>query len=261
MTRTSQAVTILALLCSAPLAVGGEATALTGRQIAEKARREGEGNNERIDIEMQLAPKDGRTVTRRFVYETLKVGDGLSHTLIRFSYPRRMKDTGLLTLEQQSRDDDQWLYLPSLRRVRRIASDAKTERFVQSDFTYEDLQSEDLDDNTYKVLGTETVGDRPCHIIEATPKGTSGYSRRVIAVDAERWIRLRVLYYAPDGELAKTQTETGVRKHGDRYWRPDRIEMVDHIRRHTTVFVIHGREINKGIPADHFTQRYLKSGH
>jgi len=247
------------LLCTLTLAAHAAQPPLTGRQIMEKTRHINQPNDETIELEMHLITQGGRTRTRRLRIEYLKGTDGLDRMLIRFSYPRRMKGTGLLTIERKARSDDQWLYLPSLRRTRRIAADAKTERFVQSDFTYEDLQPEDLDANTYTLLRTETLDDRPCHIIRATPKSPSSYARRQIAVDAQRWLPLRTLYYDPAGKLLKTQTTADIHKHGDHYWRPDRIEMIDHIRRHTTRFVISARTIDRTIDPGHFTQRHLRS--
>ena len=251
---------ILAIVCSlAGLSRAAEAT-LTGRQVMEKARNVNQPDDEITELEMHLTPKGGRTVRRNLRIEYLKGKDGLDRMLIRFSYPRRMKGTGLLTIEQKARSDDQWLYLPSFRRVRRIAADAKAERFVQSDFTYEDLQPEDTDDNTYELLRTEKVDDRLCHIVKGVPKSGSGYARREIAVDAERWLPLRILYFRADGKCCKMQTVGGIRKHGDRFWRPDRVEMTDHERNHTTVFIIKSRAVNQGIDPDHFTERFLQSG-
>jgi outer membrane lipoprotein-sorting protein len=249
------------LLCWAvPAAAQAGEAALTGLQVMERARSVNQPHDEVMQVEMQLVSRGGRAVRRRLRIEYLKGDDGLDRTLIRFAYPRRMKGTGLLTLQRKAGHDDQWLYLPSLRRVRRIAADARTERFVQSDFTYEDLQPEDLDDNAYKLLGPAEVGDRPCHSVEARPKSASGYARRVIAVDAERWLPLRTDYFDADDERVKTQTVSGVRKQGDRFWRPDRIEMIDHRRRHTTVFVISERAINQKIDPGHFTERFLRTG-
>ena len=249
----------LVLLGVAACAWGGDAP-LTGRQIMEKARRVNQPDDETVQAEMQLIPKAGRVTTRKLAIEYLKGADALDRMLIRFSYPRRMKGTGLLTHERKSGNDDQWLYLPSLRRVRRIAADACAERFVQSDFTYEDLQPEDLDDNTYKLLRTEAVAGRTCHIVEAVPKSRSGYARREIAVDAERWLPIRTLYHDADGRLLKTHTASAVARHGKGYWRPARLEMVDHVRRHTTIFAIASRAIDQNLPPDHFTQRHLESG-
>ena len=198
------------LLCWALPATAAQAgqSALTGRQVMERARSVNQPDDEVMQVEMRLAPRGGRTVRRRLRIEYLKGPDGLDRTLIRFAYPRRMKGTGLLTVQRAAGHDDQWLYLPSLRRVRRIAADARTERFVQSDFTYEDLQPEDLDDNTYKLLGTATVDDRPCHRVEARPRSPSGYARRVVAVDAERWLPLRTDYFDASGSQRSASTAT-----------------------------------------------------
>jgi len=209
---------------------------------------------------MQLITTGGSTVERKLRIEYLEGDDGLDRTLIRFSYPRRMGGTGLLTIEQKARSNDQWLYLPSLRKVRRIASDAKTERFVESDFTYEDLQPEGLDGHTYTLVRTETADGRPCHIVEAKPKSASGYARREIAVDAERWLPLRTRYFDADGKLLKTQLAAAIRQHEGRFWRPDRIEMADHRRDHKTLLIIQSRAINKGIDPGHFTERFLETG-
>jgi len=250
----------LSVLCILAARAQGGQPALTGRQVMERSRTVNEPRDELVELEMHLVAKGGRTRRRTLRIEYLEGKDGLDRTLIRFSYPRRMKGTGLLTHEQKARSDDQWLYLPSLRRVRRIAIDARTERFVQSDFTYEDLQPEDLDDNTYKLLRTESVDGRPCHIVEARPKSGGGYTRREIAVDAERWLPLRTLYFRPEGTLVKTQLATAIRQHAGRFWRPDRVEMIDHERQHRTLLVIQRRTINRGLDPGHFTQRFLRTG-
>lgn len=253
----SRVLVILSVLMAA--ARGGE-SALTGRQVMEKARRANEPKDEIVQVEMRLIDKGGRVMTRRLRIEYLKAPDGLDRSLIRFHYPRRMKGTGLLTLERKRGNDDQWLYLVNFRRVRRIAADAKTERFVQSDFTYEDLQPEDLDDNTYKLLRSEEVDGRPCHIVEALPKSPGGgYARREIAVDAERWLPLRTLYHDADGRVIKTQTVANVERHG-RYWRPALVTMTDRRIGHTTEFKVTERTIDGGIDAEHFTPRFLSSG-
>jgi len=242
---------------SVSIALCGE---LTGREVMEKARRVNQPDDEALEAEMVLVQEGGRKVRRVFRLEYLKGSDGLDRMLIRFRYPRRMKDTGLLTIERKGRADDQWLYLPSLGRVRRIATDAKTERFVQSDFTYEDLQPEDLDDNEYELLRMEEVDGRKCYVVKATPKGSSGYAWREVAVDCERWLPLRTRYYAADGTCVKTQRASKIGQHAGRFWRPDTIEMADHQRRHTTVLSVRQRAINSRIPASHFTPRYLREG-
>ncbi|MFP4058274.1 MAG: outer membrane lipoprotein-sorting protein [Candidatus Brocadiia bacterium] len=249
----------LPLLLAACLAAAS-AGELTGRQVMEKVRSHNNPHDELTELEMRLVDDAGRSRTRKLRIEYLRTDEGLDRTLIRFSYPRRMKGTGLLTHEQKGRNDDQWLYLPSLRRTRRIAADAKTERFVQSDFTYEDLQPEDLEDNAYKLLRSETVDGRPCHVVEAVPRSPGGYSRREIAVDAERWLPLRILYFDEGGRHVKTEHATEVRQHEGRFWRPDRVEMADLEREHTTVFLIQRRVIDGGIDPQHFTLRFLATG-
>ncbi len=246
---------LLGVLCS--VVAGGQ---LTGRQVMEKARQVNQPDDETVVAEMTLAQEGGRKVRRVFRLEYLRGDDGLDRMLIRFFYPRRMKGTGLLTIERKGRPDDQWLYLPSLRRIRRIATNARTERFVQSDFTYEDLQPEDLDDNDYELLGTAEVDGRKCYLVKARPKSQSAYAWREIAVDCERWLPLQTKYFASDGKCVKTQKASGVRQHAGRYWRADRIEMKDHQRRHSTVLSIKERAINTGVPASHFTTRFLGEG-
>jgi len=257
MRNAARALLVCLVLGQSALAAEAE---LTGRQVMEKCRSANDPADELLELEMQLVAEGGRVRRRRLRIEYLKAEDGLDRTLVRFSYPRRMKGTGLLTLEQKARSDDQWLYLPSLRKVRRIASDAKAERFVQSDFTYEDLQPEDLDDNAYKMLRTETVDGRRCYVVEAVAKSKSAYARREIAVDSERWLPIRTLHYDADGKLVKTRLASKVQQHKGRFWRPDRTEMIDHVREHKTVLLVKSRSINGGIDAGHFTQRFLKSG-
>src|SRR5262249_40640656 len=140
--------------------------------------------------------------------------------LIRFLEPAGVRGTAVLTVEASDRADDQWIYLPAMKKSKRIASGEKTNRFAGTDFTYEDLRTENHSAFKYEKKGVEKVADRDCWKIEATPKeGTeSGYKSRTIFVDKERFLVVKCDYYDQQGKLLKT-LENKDYKQVDGLWR------------------------------------------
>ncbi|MGH7295145.1 MAG: outer membrane lipoprotein-sorting protein, partial [Polyangiaceae bacterium] len=159
--------------------------------------------------------------------------------------------------------DDQWLYLPELRKTKRIAGSSRALSFAGTDFSNFDMRTEDLARHDYKRLDDGTAGGRACYVVEATPKNDdvkeeTGYSRRTISIDKERWTVLQCVYYDKDGKLLKTLTTEGETQ-VDGLWRPVRVTMAN-VQEGTKTVVLHdrGREINKGIDDEKFTKRALE---
>jgi hypothetical protein len=196
---------------------------------------------------------------------TLFGRDGLDKVLIRFLAPRDVEDTGLLTWEAPGGDDDQWLYLPASRRVKRIAASGKKTRFMGTDFSYEDLRPENLEANRYTAHGVEPIDGQDCHVVEAVPANEreaadSGYSRRRIWVRKDNHAVVKREYYDKRGRLEKVETMRKLVRVKDSVWRTDEFEMHDVQNGTRTVATVESRAVDRGLTADFFTEGELMRG-
>ena len=183
---------------------------------------------------MVLKDKSGNESVRKFknlIFEELEdtLGD---KSIIVFTEPRDVKGTSLLTHANiEPKDDDQWLYLPALKRVKRISSSNRTGKFVSSEFSYEDLSTDEPEDYTFTWLEDGpclTEASLTCHLIEATPKNKkSGYSKRIIYVDTDELLYQSVKFYNRRGDLEKELHFKGYQKYLDKFWRADTLEMTN----------------------------------
>ena len=116
-----------------------------------------------------------------------------------FKAPADVKNTSFLNYSyDDDRDDDQWLYLPALKKVKRISGGSKEDYFMGSDFTYEDMEKRSPNKDSHKLLKTETLNGEVCYVIESTPKEEGQYSKRVAWVIKDKWIPLKIEFYDED---------------------------------------------------------------
>ena len=232
---------------------------LTGEQIVRKVETVNTAQDEKSTVELVLVTKDKRKQKRSM--ETLFVkGEGDDDkSKLRFLTPENVRGLSLLTHEAGGRSDDQWVYLPAFKKVKKIASSKRTNRFAQTDFTYEDLRTEDYSAFNYKKLADKKVGERDAYVVEATPKNpdTTGYSKRWIAVDKERWATLEIVYFDKKDRKQKTLTNMKLTQFG-KYWRPSLSKMEDHLRGSVTAMRFTDRLLNKGIPDSLLTVKSLE---
>ncbi len=181
-----------------------------------------------------------------------------SKSLIRFQHPADVKGTGFLMWEYTGdKDDDQWLFLPALGKVKRIAAREKSENFMGSDFTYEDISGRDLDDEHFSLLGEEMLDDNECYKIEAVPvTGKTAYNRRISWIDKRKWIALKVEFYDKKNHLQKIMTIDELRKDG-RHWSVLKMRMENVQTGHKTLMNISDIQYDTGIRDDYFTERFL----
>ncbi len=172
---------------------------------------------------LTLGNAQGEESVRKVAFEGYE-GDGRKDkTVLRFTYPADLKGTSLLTYEQGDKDDDQWLYLPSIKRVKRIASSNQSGSFMGSEFAYEDLVARQIDKFTSRYLGEEEVDGKDCYVIESIPKNkNSGYSKVVRWRIKSNLQELKTDYYDRKGELLKQRKMEGYQKY-DGFWRVKKI--------------------------------------
>ena len=186
---------------------------------------------------MVLRNKQGQESRRQLRIKVLEVaGDG-DKSLTVFDEPRDVKGTALLTHAHKQGADDQWLYLPALKRVKRISSSNKSGSFMGSEFAYEDLSPPEVEKFTYRYLRDEPCGDLTCTVTERFPvdKKGSGYSRQVVWRDKDELRIWKVEYYDRKDAHLKTLTLGKYKQHLDRYWRAGEMNMVNHLTGKSTV--------------------------
>ena len=185
-------------------------------------------------------------------------GDG-DKSLTVFDHPRDVKGTAFLSYSHATRPDDQWLYLPALKRVKRIASKNKSGPFMGSEFAYEDLSSQEVAKYSYRFLREEELDGRPTFVIERYPQYEhSGYTRQVVWIDQEMYQPLKIEFYDRKNSLLKTLTVSGYRQYLGRYWRPDRMDMVNHQTGKSTTLLWSNYRFRTGLTDRDFDRNALK---
>ncbi len=182
------------------------------------------------DMEMVLRNRHGQESSRKIRIRTLEVADDGDKSLTIFDSPRDVKGTALLTFTHKVGDDDQWLYLPALKRVKRIASRNKSGSFMGSEFAYEDIASQEVEKYTYKYLGDALYNGHDCTMVERYPvdAANSGYTRMVSWQDKDEYRLWKVEYYDRKSSHLKTLTLEDYQQYLGRFWRPHKMVMVNH---------------------------------
>lgn len=233
-----------------------------GVAIAEEADRRDEGfGDSSAEIVMRLISDDGRVNERRLTWQILENPDPSDgdESLTLFQEPRDIAGTAFLTHTHIEAPDDQWLYLPALKRVKRIASVNKTSAFMGSELAYEDLLSDEVAKFDYRWLRDEACGDETCDVLERRPRyEDSGYSRQVLWMDRSEYRVHRIDYYDLDDALEKTLTLNGYRLYLDRYWRAHEYLMENHQTGKRTTLSFGPYEFRTGLTEQDFDPSALR---
>ncbi|NHO64586.1 outer membrane lipoprotein-sorting protein [Aestuariicella hydrocarbonica] len=216
------------------------------------------GDNISSRVIMALESK-GKVQKKRLLYSYgADKGKGERWGLMRFITPKDIAGTGLLSIDHPGDESDQWLYLPSLDRVRRIASSRKGGRFVGSDFFYEDLSDREVSMDNHRLLGSDEVGGVSCTLLESTPveKSNSVYSKRVSCIHDRLLIPLRVDFYTRGDKPVKRLQASKIRK-VQGYWTVYQSTMTDLKKNHKTHLITTDVIYDQQLPDNLFTQRGL----
>jgi hypothetical protein len=221
-------ITLLVMAATSPLAE--ESASEKGLKIAREMERRDEGwINSTSDHTMILYNKQGESAVRKLRTKALEVVEDGDKSLLIFDSPPDVKDTVFLNIAHKAQDDDQWIYLPALKRVKRIASSSKGGSFMGSEFSYEDMSAPILEKYDYLHIKDENLQSRPVYVVERRPKDPySIYSKHVAWVDQEHYIPWQVDYYDKAGNLVKTMKLRKYKQHLKKYWRAGETEMTNH---------------------------------
>ncbi len=244
---------------------------LTGRQIMEKQKKLHKVKTEYGEEVMLLVETRNGNKEQREVKRYIKdMGGDLNRYLVIFLKPADIRKTALLTHENKSRDDDQWLYMPAIKRMQRIATSSKKSYFMGTDFTYEDMEPEDIKNFKYKILRSEKIKsdkkNKNCYVIETRPANkkkarSSGYSKRILWIEKKHFTTLKVEFYDRRNRLIKTQKSLEFEKISGTVYRPRKILMNNIKKKHKTLTLIKKRVINKKINNSVFTERFISGSH
>ena len=253
-------IALLLLMGSLPLATVAETPEEKGLAIAMEAdlRDKGFGDSSAA-MKMILRNKQGDESTREVRVRSLEVeGDGDKSMSI-FDSPADVMVTAFLTFSQVNTPDDQWLYLPALKRVKRIASKNKSGPFMGSEFAYEDISSDEVEKYTYKHLRDETLDGIDTFVIERDPVDVnSGYTRQVVWIDKAEYRPQKIDYYDRKNDHLKTLTFHEYRQYLDKYWRAMRYEMVNHQTGKSTTLLWEKYDFRTGLKDRDFDKNSLK---
>lgn len=232
-------------------------------EIMEQVLNAQTASTSAMEIEMTLVDSRGHESVRRI--QTLMLEeDGRTKTVTVFLDPASVRNTRFLTVENTDRADDQWIYLPALRRIRRIASGEQDSSFMGSDFSYSDMSygRERLDESDHEYSGNEVLDGRTCALVESTalPDSSSGYRRQVSWVDRQTWIPLRVEFYRSAGEgPAKVLTAADLEEVDGR-WLARRLTMTTTQSGHRTELHITRARYGLPLAPGYFTTAFLETG-
>lgn len=250
----------LCLVLGTPFPGQAELPEEKGLKIAVETDRRYDGFHDyAAETVMTLKNKQGETSIRHMHNSILEApGDG-DKSLVVFDQPRDVKGTALLNFSHKKGDDDQWLFLPALKRVKRISSSNKSGPFMGSEFAYEDITSQEVEKYTYKWIRDEACEGEPCFVIERYPVyENSGYTRQVVWIDQSEYRVRKIEYYDRKNDLLKTQTFKGYRKYLERFWYADEFYVINHQTGKSTLLEWKDRKFQTGMDEGDFNINSLQ---
>ena len=231
-----------------------------GRAIAIEADNRDKGfEDSEAKLEMVLRNQHGEESARSMRNQTLEVeGDG-DKSLVVFNTPKDVKGTAFLSHTHAVGADDQWLYLPALKRVKRISSNNKSGPFMGSEFAFEDIASQEIEKYTYKFIREEPLNNLECFVIERFPTDkSSGYSKQVVWFDKDEYREQKIDFYDRKGDLMKTLTYHGYKKYIEKVWRQSEMKMVNHITGKSTDLFFKEYSFANGLSDRDFDKKTLE---
>ncbi len=257
-----------ALVLSAVLLVPALAVAQdqpTAREIMERQQKLHEAASEKATVVMLLVDRSGSKKKREIRTWKKTMDDGLRRSLMVFAAPEDLAGTALLSWELEGEQAKQWLYMPATGKMQRVASSSKADYFMGTDFTYEDMEPDDLDKFEVSLTGSAQLDGQDCWVIEVVPatdaaRKESGYGKRVFTVRKDINFTVKVEYFDPRGRPLKVQTAHDLENVEGAMWIARKTLMDNTRAKHQTLMGIVSREAGAAIPDEVFTERYVTEG-
>lgn len=231
-----------------------------GLEIAKERKARDEGWKDSVaTMEMILKNAQGESSTRAMRLKSFEVdGDGDKGLTI-FDQPRDVKGTAFLNHSHTLDADDQWLYLPALKRVKRISSRNKSGPFMGSEFAYEDLSSFELEKYSFNYLRNEAIEGVESYVLEQVPTDkNSGYTKQLVWLDQQHYRPIKVEFYDRKGALLKTLQFEDYKQYLNQYWRAHTMAMVNHQTGKSTLLTTSQLDFQTGLSEKDFEKNILK---
>ncbi len=230
-----------------------------GMNIAVEADRRDRGFMDySADVTMPLKSRNGSESHRRLEIKVLEGRDDGDKSRIVFSRPRDINGTALLTFSHKKGNDDQWIYLPALKRVKRISSTNRSGSFVGSEFAYEDLVRPEVERYSYRWLRNETIDGQPAHVVERVPAyRNSGYRRQVVWYDQAEFRILKIEFFDRNDALLKRFSASAYRIYENRFWRPAQMLMLNLQNGKSTELIWKNYSFRNGFGDGEFNKAFL----
>jgi outer membrane lipoprotein-sorting protein len=225
-----------------------------GHEIAAQARVRDSGYGDSVaDVQMLIRSRSGKETRRDLWISVLEGRSDGDQTLVRFLSPPDVRGTALLTHANSGGKDEQWIYLPALRRTKRIPSNNRSGSFMGSEFSYEDFASREVGDYRYKYLRDESVNGSEAFVVERVAAyADSGYARQEVWFDKSEYRMLKVEFWDKRNQPLKTLTLDGFQKYEGRYNRPGRMLMQNRQTGDSTVLIWKNYRFHTGLGKSDF---------
>ncbi|MDM8518312.1 outer membrane lipoprotein-sorting protein [Desulfobacterales bacterium HSG16] len=268
MNKKNVFITILSLAIAGSIIVStATADDIEARKVMEKVDARDDGDHVVSELEMILTNKRGKKRIRRIKGFSKDYGENI-YRLMFFLAPADVKNTAFMTYDYDGeKDDDQWLYLPALRKTKRIASDDRTSSFMGSDFSYADMTKPELVNYDYKLLKETEVHGHRAWVIESVPKTKKvvddfGYTRSLFFVRQDNYVPVRAIHWAKDGGKLKYMDVIKLEKI-DNIWTSLEISMTTKkgkVTKHKTLLRYHDVKYNQNLGDEMFSVRIMEKG-
>ena len=231
-----------------------------GLEIALKADNSFSGyGDSKTNLKMLLKDRKGSITERVMKMNLLEVPEDGDKSLIVFESPRDVRGVAVLSHAHKTGSDEQWLYLPALKRVKRVASKNRTGPFLGSEFSLEDLSFQEVEKYSYEYLRDEVLEEKECDVIKRIPLDPySGYTKQIVWVSKMDPLIHQIHHYDRKSFHFKTQIFRGYKKYLNKFWRPNEIHMINHQTNKTTTLFFEDMAFNTGLSEKDFTQNSLK---
>lgn len=234
---------------------------LKGRDIAIMVHNRPDGSDRKSVMQMTLINKRGKTRERTVLSISKDYGKD-SKSITFFQSPADVKGTGFLQYEYEDtlKEDDRWLYLPALKKVRRISCSSKSDYFMGTDFTYDDMGDRSVNEDIHDLLCEEEIDSIKCWVLESIPKDKDYmYSKKIAWIRQDALIPLKVEFYDRQKNLLKVLKITDIRKQ-DGFWTAFKMEMNNIQDKHKTILEIEEMHYNVGLKDNLFRVSTLERG-
>ena len=259
--KTLKTTTIaLAIILAGGLTGQVFAQELTAREIIEKVYNRPEGDDQTSNLTMTLENKSGKQRIRKIKQFTKDMGD-IEKSIMFFQSPADVKNTSFMSWSYDSdKSDDQWIYLPALKKTKRISSDSKSDYFMGSDFTYDDLGDRKLDADTHTLLRSETLEGVDYYVVESISKDEDYmYSKTITWIRKDNFIGLQKEFYDEDGDLLKILSIKEFKEISGILVITNS-EMKNVQKDHKTMMILSDIKVNTGMSDSKFTERMMMRG-